>query len=129
MISIPFSVIAYWLSNLQPTGDAFFVWVMWLFLDLVAAESLVVFAASGFPNFVLALAIIAFANGFWMCVGGFMLTPEIVNPFWQYVFYFIDYEAYVFQGMIVNEFGNRNNTCWPSLPIHLPDPVGGPVPH
>lgn len=87
------------------------MWVMWLFLDLVAAESLVVFAASAFPNFVLVLAIIAFANGLWMCVDGFMLTPKILNPFWYYVFHFIDYQAYVFQGMIVNEFGKRNYTC------------------
>lgn len=36
---------------------------MWLFLDLLAAESLVVFMASLFPNFVVSLALIAFANG------------------------------------------------------------------
>lgn len=36
---------------------------MWLFLDLIAAESLVVLVSSLFPNFVVALALIAFANG------------------------------------------------------------------
>lgn len=96
---------------MQPTAEAFFTWVMWLFLDLVAAESLVVLVSSGFPNFVLALAITAFANGLWMSVNGFMVNPKILNPFWLYVFHFIDYQAYVFQGMIVNEFGKRVYTC------------------
>jgi hypothetical protein len=46
VISVLFSTIAYWLSNFQPTAKAFFTWIMWLFLDLVAAESLVVLVSS-----------------------------------------------------------------------------------
>ncbi|CAI7657280.1 unnamed protein product [Penicillium pancosmium] len=111
LIALLFSVISYWLSNFQPTGQAFMTWVMWLFLDLVAAESLVVFVTAIFPNFVIALALVAFANGLWMSVGGFLVTPTILNPFWKYVFHYIDYQAYVFQGMMVNEFSDRIYTC------------------
>ncbi|KAL1988582.1 hypothetical protein VTN96DRAFT_8977 [Rasamsonia emersonii] len=49
LISILFSIVAYWLSNFRSSGTAFFSWVMWLFLDLVAAESFVVFVSSVFP--------------------------------------------------------------------------------
>ena len=104
---------------------------MWIFLDLLAAESLVVFVTAIFPNFVIALALVAFANGLWMSVGGFLVTPTILNPFWKYVFHYIDYQvrqassvscssvqithmslqAYVFQGMMVNEFSNRIYSC------------------
>lgn len=66
---------------------------MWLFLDLVAAESLVVLMSSIFPNFVISLALVAFANGLWMSVGGFLVTPTILNPFWKYVFHYIDYQV------------------------------------
>ena len=66
---------------------------MWLFLDLVAAESLVVLVTSLFPNFVIALALVAFANGLWMSVGGFLVSPTILNPFWKYVFHYIDYQV------------------------------------
>ncbi|KAJ6008205.1 hypothetical protein N7540_012181 [Penicillium herquei] len=111
LISILFSIVSYWLSNFQPTADAFFTWVMWIFLDLVAAESLVVLVTSIFPNFVIALALVAFANGLWMSVGGFLVAPTILNPFWKYVFHYIDYQAYVFQGMMVNEFAHRNYSC------------------
>lgn len=93
LIAILFSIISYWLSNFQPTAVAFFTWVMWLFLDLLAAESLVVFVSAIFPNFVISLALVAFANGLWMSVGGFLVTPTILNPFWKYVFHYIDYQV------------------------------------
>ncbi|KAL9598099.1 MAG: hypothetical protein Q9219_004730 [cf. Caloplaca sp. 3 TL-2023] len=111
LISLLFSIIAYWLNNFRPSATAFFTWVMWLFLDLVAGESLVVLMSSIFPNFVIALALTAFANGLWMSVGGFLVSPEILNVFWKYVFHYIDYQSYVFQGMMVNEFAHRTYSC------------------
>jgi hypothetical protein len=100
LIDVIFSVIAYWLGNFQPTAPAFLTWIMWLFLDLVAAESLVVLVSSIFPNFVISLALTAFANGLWMSVNGFMVSPKLLNVFWRYVFHYIDYQAYVFQGKL-----------------------------
>jgi len=111
LITILFSVISYWLGNFNPTAKAFWTWVLWLFLDLLAAESLVVLLASLIPIFVVALAATAFANGLWMCVNGFMVQPKTLNVFWRYVFHYIDYQAYVFRGMMVNEFGSRNYRC------------------
>ncbi|KAL8793159.1 MAG: hypothetical protein Q9195_004271 [Heterodermia aff. obscurata] len=111
LISLLFSIITYFLINLRPGGSAFFTWVMWLFLDLLAGESLVVLMSSIFPNFVISLALTAFANGLWMSVGGFLVSPTILNPFWKYVFHYIDYQSYVFQGMMVNEFGHRTYDC------------------
>ncbi|KAF2823740.1 ATP-binding cassette transporter-like protein [Ophiobolus disseminans] len=111
LIAVLFSVVGYWLGNFNPTAQGFWTWVMWLFLDLLAAESLVVLLASLVPVFVVALAATAFANGLWMCVGGFMVQPQALNPFWRYVFHYIDYQGYVFRGMMVNEFGSRNYSC------------------
>jgi len=111
LISVLFSTVAYWLMNMNPTGPAFMTWIMRLFLDLLAAESLVVLLASLFPNFVVALALIAFANGLWMSVGGFLVSMPVLNAFWKYGFHYIDYQAYVFQGMMVNEFGGRAYAC------------------
>ncbi|KYK56962.1 hypothetical protein DCS_03968 [Drechmeria coniospora] len=111
LISVVFSSISYWLSNFQPTATAFFTWIMWLFFDLLAAESLVVFMSSLFPSFVISLALVAFANGLWMSVGGFMVPPTILNVFYKYVFYYWDYQKYVFEGMMVNEFSDRDYSC------------------
>lgn len=111
LITILFSVVSYWLGNFQPTAVGFWTWVMWLFLDLLAAESLVVLLSSLIPIFVVALAATAFANGLWMSVGGFLVTPQTLNVFWRYVFHYIDYQGYVFRGMMVNEFGDRTYDC------------------
>ncbi|KAL2374543.1 hypothetical protein RJ035_003912 [Blastomyces gilchristii] len=111
VITILFAVVSFWLVNYHNTATGFFTFVMWLFLDLLAAESLVVLISSLFPNFVISLALTAFANGVWMCVGGFMVSPTVLNVFWRYVFHYIDYQAYVFQGLMVNEFADRTFDC------------------
>ncbi|KAM3548370.1 hypothetical protein MY1884_009210 [Beauveria asiatica] len=111
LIALLFSIVEYWLSNFRPGGSAFLTWVLWLFLDLVAAESLVVLVSCIFDIFVVALAVTAFANGLWMCVDGFLVPMNILNVFWKYVFHYIDYQAYVFQGMMVNEFKDREYRC------------------
>ena len=145
-----FSAISYWLSNFQPTAQAFFTWVLWVFLDLLAAESLVVLLTSIFPSFVISLALIAFANGLWMSVNGFMVPPGVLNVFYKYVFHYWDYQKYVFENMMVNEFSERVYTSatvasgcqceFPSvlpslfgtdsgLSRHVADGPGRPVPH
>ncbi|KAL1629956.1 hypothetical protein SLS54_000815 [Diplodia seriata] len=111
IITIVFSLISYWLSNFYPTAAGFWNWVMWLFLDLLAAESLVVLIAALAPVFVIALAATAFANGLWMSVGGFMVAPDDLNVFWRYWAHYSDYQSYVFQGMMVNEFADRTYGC------------------
>lgn len=111
LIAVLFSVVGYWLTNFRPDGSAFMMYVLWLFLDLVAAESLVVLVSVIFPIFVVSLAITAFANGLWMATDGFLVPMTILNPFWKYVFHYIDYQAYVFQGMMVNEFKARDFDC------------------
>lgn len=111
LIAILFASVTYWLIGLRADGTAFFIHVLWLFLDLVAAESLVVLVAAIFPNFIIALALVAFANGLWMSVGGFLVPAGSLNVFWRYVFHYIDYQALVFRGMMVNEFDGRTYAC------------------
>ncbi|KAF1817058.1 putative ATP-binding cassette transporter [Eremomyces bilateralis CBS 781.70] len=111
LIAALFSIVEYFLTGFRQEAQAFFMSTLWLFLDLLAAEALVVLVSSIFPIFVLALAVTAFANGLWMCVDGFLVPMNILNPFWKYVFHYIDYQAYVFQGMMVNEFKDRDYRC------------------
>lgn len=111
LITFLFAVVSYWLIGFQATGTAFFRHIMWLFLDLLAAESLVVLLSSLIPVFVVALALVAFANGLWMSVGGSLVPLPQLNVFYKYVTHYIDYQAYVFQGLLVNEFKDRIYTC------------------
>lgn len=111
IMSLLFSIVSYWLGNFNSSGTAFMRWVLYLYLDLLAAEGLVVLVSSVAPIFVVALAVTAFANGLWMCVNGFMLQVQTLNVFYRYVFHYIDYQAYVFQLMMVNEFEDRTYKC------------------
>ncbi|KAK8190481.1 ATP-binding cassette transporter-like protein [Phyllosticta capitalensis] len=123
IITILFSVISYWLSNFNPTGGSFWSWVLFLFLDLLAAESLVVLVASAAPVFVVALAVTAFANGLWMSVGGFMVPPKNLNDFWRYWAHYSDYQSWVFQGMMVGEFKDRTYSCGSGCRCMYPSPL------
>jgi ABC-type multidrug transport system permease subunit len=109
--TILFSIITVFLVNFRHDAISFWKYVLWLFLDLLAAESLVVLISSVFPIFVAALAITAFTNGLWMSVGGFLVPENVLNVFWYYTFYWIDYQRYVFQGMMFNEFEGREYGC------------------
>lgn len=110
-MSLSFSVVVYFLTNFQPTAAAFLTWVMWFFLELVAAESLLVFIASLTPNFIMSLVLIASANGLWMSAGGFVMPTALLNPFYRYALHYIDFQAYVFKGILLNEFRDRTYSC------------------
>lgn len=111
LIAIMFTVITYFMINFRHSATGFFQYSMWLFLDLLAAESLVVLISSAVPIFVAALALTAFANGLWMSVGGFLVSADVLNVFWYYTFYQIDYQRYVFDGLMRNEFLFRAYDC------------------
>ena len=83
LISLLFSIVSYWLSNFRSSAEGFWMWVLWLFLDLLAAEGLVMLVTSIAPIFVVALAVTAFVNGLWMSVGGFLVPMGTLNVFWK----------------------------------------------
>lgn len=108
IIAVLFSVVTYFMCNFRHSGSGFWYYVMWLFLDLVAAELMTILLSTLFPVFVVALALTAFANGLWMAVGGFLVSLNVLNVFWYYTFYWVNYQRYVFQGMMFNQFPASN---------------------
>lgn len=111
LIVVLFSVITYFMCNFRLSGEGFFMYVMYLFLNLLAAESLTILISTVAPIFVVALALTAFANGLWMSVGGFLVSTNVLNKFWYYTFYWIDYQRYAFQGMMFNQFKTSVYSC------------------
>ena len=69
VISITFSLVTYFMINFRHSATGFFQYTMWLFLDLLAAESLVVLISTVVPLFVAALALTAFANVWQVSMG------------------------------------------------------------
>jgi len=119
--------MTYWLMNLRSGlfTTAFFNYLGILYLVLVAAESLVVLISSIFPIFVVALALTAFANGLWMTVGGFLVSPTVLNVFWKYTFYQIDYQRYAFVALVRNQMIGSVYTCGSSCECMFPTGLVG----
>jgi ABC-type multidrug transport system permease subunit len=82
-VALSFSLIVFWLTNFHNESHGFVTFTMWLFIDLLAAESMVVFVAALVPEFVTSLALVSFANGLWLAVGGFLVPKNILNSFWK----------------------------------------------
>ena len=111
VIATCFALTTYWLIALNPSATSFFRYLLFLFLDLLAAESLVVLICAIVPIFVAALAITAFANGLFMSTGGFLVNPSVLEPVYKYFFYQWDYQRFAFEALMTNEFRGRIYQC------------------
>jgi len=99
-----FAVICYWSIGLNPGGAHFFKFLAFLFLGITAAEFQTLLVAAIIPIFIAALAISAFAFGFWMTVQGYFIRNL---PTWCYYWaHFIDFETFSFQLLVKNVSSN-----------------------
>lgn len=82
--ALAFTLVIYWAIGLRDTADAFFRFLLYLFLALVAAESQAVAISAIIPIFVAALALNAFLNGLLMCTQGYFIRISSLPAFWYY---------------------------------------------
>ncbi|KAF4594781.1 hypothetical protein GQ602_000394 [Ophiocordyceps camponoti-floridani] len=108
LMCLSFCPIVYWLANFQPTASGTFMYITWIYLDMLAAESAVVFFASLFPSFVAALVAFCTLNSLFMSICVVIVPSSMLNGFYKYVFRSWDYINYVFQGLVINEFKDRD---------------------
>ncbi|KAJ7455553.1 P-loop containing nucleoside triphosphate hydrolase protein [Mycena latifolia] len=106
-----FTLISYWAIGLHPGGGAFFRFLAFLYLAILAAESQMLIIASLLPIFVAALAIGAFVNGFWMSVGGYFIKARSLPRFWYYSFHYMDYQRYAFELLTNSDFRGLSFKC------------------
>jgi hypothetical protein len=111
LFSLAFSLLFYFLGNCRQSADAFFTWTVWLYLNLLAAEGVVIFCVAVFPNFVGALVLIALWNVLAFGTSGTLVPPAYLNVFYKYGFYYWNYQGYVFQGMMVTQFAGEKYAC------------------
>ncbi|EAQ87375.1 hypothetical protein CHGG_03994 [Chaetomium globosum CBS 148.51] len=97
LFSAAFSVLFYWLGGCRQSASAFFTWVLWLYLNLLAAEGIVILSVAIIPNFVGALVITALLNVIAFATAGTLVPPAQLNAFYKYAFYYWNSQGYVFQ--------------------------------
>ncbi len=102
----------YWMVNFRPDGAAFLVWVMWMYLNLVAAESLVVFLSALFPNFVGAAGPDRYGQRHVDGLQRFHGAGHDAQRLLQHTSSTTSTtRPCVFRGLVVNEYGYRNYSC------------------
>ncbi|KAJ7742944.1 P-loop containing nucleoside triphosphate hydrolase protein [Mycena maculata] len=127
--TVLFTLISYWAIGLHPGGAAFFRFLAFLYLAILAAESQMLIIASFLPIFVAALAIGAFVNGFWMSVGGYFIKARSLPRFWFYSFHYMDYQRYAFElltnsdlrGLTFKCVTSVNGSCVCAYPSSTPE--------
>nr|POE61004.1 abc transporter g family member 11 [Quercus suber] len=119
------SIFIYWMVNFRPDGTAFMIWVLWTYLNLMAAESLVVLVSAILPNFIGALAVFAMLNAVLMACNGFMVPRGQLNVFYRYVFYYINYQGYVYRGLAINKYAARSYSCGDLCQCRISSPLAG----
>lgn len=115
-----FAVICYWSIGLHPGGTAFFRWLIFLFLGVLAAEMQSLLIAAVVPVFVASLALAAFLNGFWMCTQGYFIRTANLPRFWYYWAHFINYETYAFALLVRTDLVGLDFTCEPGCQCAYP---------
>ncbi|KAM3451167.1 hypothetical protein MY3296_005539 [Beauveria thailandica] len=111
LLSFLFAIVCYWLSNLSSTLVAFWTWYLWIFLTSFAAEALIVFVVSVFPNFMFSIALASFLNSLWLCTQGFLIPSAELNCFYKYAFHYWNYLAYSFQGLMNSQLVGAVYDC------------------
>ncbi|CAI2169225.1 14554_t:CDS:2 [Funneliformis geosporum] len=110
IVTISFSVFAYPMIGLQGGMEKVTNFLIYLFLSLLVAESMVVFISAVIPIFVAALAIVAFANGFFMVVEGYFVSKKNIPKAWKWAHY-VDYQKYAFEGIVKNDLTGLTFLC------------------
>ncbi|KAL2162749.1 hypothetical protein VTH06DRAFT_6585 [Thermothelomyces fergusii] len=111
LFAAAFSLLFYWLGNCRPDAGAFFTWTAWLFLDLLAAEGVVILCVAAVPSFVGALVVAAFLNVMAFSTAGTLVPKAQLNAFYRYGFYYWNYQSYVFQGMMMTQMDGVTYGC------------------
>ncbi|KAK4144897.1 P-loop containing nucleoside triphosphate hydrolase protein [Dichotomopilus funicola] len=111
LFSAVFSVLFYWLAGCRPSAGAFFTWIAWLYLNLLAAEGIVILSVTIIPNFVGALVVTALLNVLAFATAGTLVPPAKLNAFYKYGFHYWNSQGYVFQGMMVTQYPSLPGQC------------------
>eukprot|EP00298_Acanthocystis_sp_HF-20_P028770 c75_g1_i2.p1 GENE.c75_g1_i2~~c75_g1_i2.p1 ORF type:complete len:228 (-),score=45.54 c75_g1_i2:123-728(-) len=119
IIAIAYTAVAYPMMNLRSGADQFFSFLLYIYLALLVAESMVVAISALIPFFIGALTIAAFFNGFYMCVQGYFVRKTNIPVYWIWGHY-LSYQKYSFEAMVKKGFDgdvfNCNGACFCFFP-------------
>ncbi|KAL9178389.1 hypothetical protein ACHAXT_000036 [Thalassiosira profunda] len=103
-------IICYWVCGLRPTADAFFVFVLVLYLSISAAQSTGLFLSVLIPNTQVALILTPLLTICLMIIGGFYMPYDLISPALRWASW-LSFCRYGFSAFLITEFGDRYIPC------------------
>lgn len=91
------------LVNLVANLNGFGVFLAFLFMSLVIAESLAMLVSLVVPHYIVGMALIAGLYGTFMLCQGFLIVKDDIPGYFIWVYY-MAFHTYSFQGFMYNEF-------------------------
>lgn len=110
IITILFTCISYYMVNFHNGSEHFFYFLLMLFISLYVADSIVVCVSAIVPWYLIGIAITAGMYGLWMLLSGFLIKKADIPIGWKWCFY-LSFERYAFEGVMVNEFHGLQFPC------------------
>eukprot|EP00211_Chloroparvula_japonica_P004367 CAMPEP_0119121132 /NCGR_PEP_ID=MMETSP1310-20130426/1893_1 /TAXON_ID=464262 /ORGANISM="Genus nov. species nov., Strain RCC2339" /LENGTH=651 /DNA_ID=CAMNT_0007110671 /DNA_START=84 /DNA_END=2039 /DNA_ORIENTATION=+ len=109
-IALAFTGISYYMMALNPEPEAFFYFMLVLFVSLANAEALVVTISTLLPNFIIAIGAGAGLFGLYMLLCGFFVLKSNIPPYFIWIHY-LTFHKYAFEGFMENEFSGSEFYC------------------
>lgn len=105
-ISLPTSLVVYYLVGLHPGFVRFFYFQICLFASMWVVESVMMaIAALVSPNYLLGIIIGASVQAVYFLCSGFARLPSDYPKFmWKYPMFYVSFHTYFLQGMSENDF-------------------------
>jgi len=100
-IAIVSSILVALVANLNGFG----VFLAFLFMSLVIAESLAMLVSLLVPHYIIGMALIAGLYGTFMLCQGFLIVKDDIPGYFIWVYY-MAFHTYSFQGFMYNEFNS-----------------------
>ena len=110
---ILFGTIVYWMCNLNPGADRFFVFLLILVSMALAAQALGMVLAVCAPSMEFATAIAPVLLTVLMLFGGLYMNVDNIPPYFIWI-YWLSIFHFGYEALVLNEFGGATFECPPS---------------
>ncbi|OWM76364.1 ABC transporter G family member 5 [Punica granatum] len=109
ILAVLFTVPLYWLVGLNHNLMAFLHFLLFVWLILYTANSVVVCFSALVPNFIVGNSVISGVMGSFFLFSGYFITKQEIPKYWIFMHY-ISLFKYPFEGFLINEF-SRSGKC------------------
>lgn len=103
ILALFFSVPLYCLVGLNRSFKAYLYFLMWIWLILYTANSVVVCFSALVPNFIVGNSVISGVMGSFFLFSGYFISKHGMPSYWMFMHY-ISLFKYPFEGLLINEF-------------------------